>query len=158
MIPDVSELERRARDLLSPDVYDFFAGGAGREATLRANQKAWRRIQFLPRVLRDVAAVDTSVVLRGPLELRVRTPVAVAPTAFHRLAHPDGEVAAATAAARAGALFVLSTRSTCRLEEVGQAVAAAGGSWWFQVYLMHDLDITVGLVQRAVAAGARPWC
>ena len=96
MIPDVSELERRARDRLSPDVYDFYAGGAGREATLRANQKAWRRVQFLPRVLRDVSAVDTSVVLGGPVELRVRTPLAVAPTAFHRLAHPDGEVAAAT--------------------------------------------------------------
>jgi 4-hydroxymandelate oxidase len=155
VIPDVSELERRARDRLSPDVYDFYAGGAGREATLRANRKAWRRVQFLPRVLRDVSAVDTSVVLGSPVELRVRTPVAVAPTAFHRLAHPDGEVAAATAAARAGALFVLSTRSMCPIEQVGQAVAAAGGSWWFQVYLMHDLDITISLVRRAVAAGAQ---
>ena len=155
MIPDVSELERRAAGRLSPDVYDFYAGGAGHEATLRANQKAWRRIQFLPRVLRDVSAVDTSVVLGGPVELRVRTPLAVAPTAFHRLAHPDGEVAAATAAARAGALFVLSTRSTCPIEQVGEAVAAAGGAWWFQVYLMHDLDITIGLVRRAVAAGAQ---
>ncbi len=135
-------------------MYDFYAGGAGREATLRANQKAWRRIRFLPRVLSDVSAVDTSVVLDSPLELRLRTPVAVAPTAFQRLAHPEGEIGVATAAARAGALFVLSTRSTCRLEEVGQAVAAAGGSWWFQVYVLHDLDITAGLVQRAVAAGA----
>ena len=155
MNPDVTKLERRARELLSPDVYDFYAGGAGREATLRANQKAWRRVQFLPRVLRDVSAVDTSVVLGSPLDLTVRTPLAVAPTAFHRLAHPDAELASAGAAAQAGALFVLSIRSTCRIEDVGAAVAAAGGSWWFQVYLMHDLDITAGLVRRAAAAGAQ---
>jgi len=153
--PDVTQLERRARELLSPGVYDFYAGGAGREVTRRANQKAWRRVRFLPRVLRDVSAVDTSVALGSPLDLHVRTPLAIAPTAFHRLAHPDAEIASAGAAARAGALFVLSTRSTCRIEDVGAAVAAAGGSWWFQVYLMHGLDITAGLVRRAAAAGAQ---
>ncbi|HUY52148.1 MAG TPA: alpha-hydroxy-acid oxidizing protein [Streptosporangiaceae bacterium] len=77
MTPDVSELERLARGLLRPEVYDYYAGGSGREATLRANRKAWRRVRFLPRVLRDVSAVDTSVLLPG--QVRLRTPVAVAP-------------------------------------------------------------------------------
>ena len=155
MTPDVSELERQARGLLSPEVYDFYAGGAGRETTLRANIEAWRQVRFLPRVLRDVSAVDTSVHLASPLDLRLRTPVAVAPTAFQRLAHRDGELAAAAGAARAGALYLLSTRSSSRIEEVGAVAARAAGSWWFQVYLMRDRELTAGLVRRAAAAGAQ---
>ena len=155
MTPDVSELERQARGRLSPEIYDFYAGGAGQEATLRANTRAWEQVQFLPHVLRDVSAVDTSVQLPSPLGLRLRTPVAVAPAAFQQLAHPGGEVASAAGAARAGALYVLSTRSSCRIEDVGAAAAAAAGSWWFQVYLMRDRELTAGLVRRAAAAGAR---
>jgi 4-hydroxymandelate oxidase len=151
MVPDIAQLERRARALLPPDVYDFYAGGSGHEATLRANVKAWRRGWLLPRVLRDVSSVDTSLSLWGTV---LRTPVAVAPTAFHRLAHPGGEVATAAAAARAGALFVLSTRSSCRIEDVGATVAESGGTWWFQVYVMRDRELTATLVKRAVAAGA----
>jgi 4-hydroxymandelate oxidase len=152
--PDVSGLERQAQGRLSPEIYDFYAGGAGREATLRANPQAWEQVRFLPHVLRDVSAVDTSVQLASPLGLRLRTPVAVAPVAFQQLAHPGGEVASAAGAARAGALYVLSTRSSCRIEDVGAAAAAAGGSWWFQVYLMRDRELTAGLVRRAAAAGA----
>ncbi len=154
MIPDVAELERQARARLAPRVYDFYAGGAGREVTLRGNAQAWQQVRFLPHVLRDVSAVDTSVQLGRPLSLRLRTPLAVAPTAFQQLAHPDGEVASAAGAARAGALFVLSTRCSCRIEDVGAAVGEAGGSWWFQVYLMRDRELTAGLVRRAAAAGA----
>jgi len=153
---DIAELERQARGLLRPEVYDYYAGGSGGEATLRANQRAWARVRFRPRVLRDVSAVDTGVLLDGASgPVRLRTPLAVAPSAFQRLAHPDGELAAAAGAARAGALYVLSTRSSCRIEEVGAAVADAGGSWWFQVYLMRDAGLSAGLVRRAVAAGAQ---
>jgi 4-hydroxymandelate oxidase len=151
MVPDVAELEQQARAALAASVYDFYAGGSGRETALRANVKAWRRCRLLPRVLRDVSRVDTSLALAGAV---LRTPVAVAPTAFHALAHPEGELATAAAAARAGALFVLSTRSSRRIEDVGAAVAGAGGSWWFQVYIMRDRELTAGLVRRAVAAGA----
>jgi 4-hydroxymandelate oxidase len=152
---DVSALERQARELLRPEVYDYYAGGSGGEVTLRGNAEAWRRVRFLPRVLRDVSAVETRVQLGRPLNLDLRTPVAVAPTAFHRLAHPEGETATAAGAARAGALFVLSTRSSRRIEEVAAAVGAAGGRWWFQVYVMRDRDLTAGLVRRAAAAGAQ---
>jgi isopentenyl diphosphate isomerase/L-lactate dehydrogenase-like FMN-dependent dehydrogenase len=84
MVPDIARLERRARALLSPEIYDFYAGGSGQESTLRANVEAWRRLWLMPRVLRDVSSVDTGLSLWGS---GLRTPVAVAPTAFHRLAH-----------------------------------------------------------------------
>ena len=106
-------------------------------------------------MLRDVSAVRTSVRLGHPLNLELRTPIAVAPTAFHRLAHPQGEIATASGAARAGALFVLSTRSSRRIEDVAAAVADGGGSWWFQVYLMYERELTARLVRRAAAAGAQ---
>ncbi len=151
MTPDATELQRRARKLLPRSVYDYYAGGSGRERTLRANEKAWRQIWMAPRVLRDVSAVGTATRLLGT---EFATPLCVAPTGFHGLAHPDGELATAVGAARAGALFVLSTRSSRRIEEVAGAVAAAGGTWWFQVYLMRDRDLTAGLIRRAAAAGA----
>ena len=159
MGPDAAELDRRARALLRPEVYDYYAGGSGREATLRANEKAWRRVWLRPRILRDVSTVDTTVQLPtgGAGRLRtppLRTPLAVAPMAFHGLAHPDGELATAAGAARAGALYVLSTRSSRRIEDVAAAVSGAGGTWWFQVYLMRDRELTAGLVRRAAAAGA----
>jgi 4-hydroxymandelate oxidase len=148
---DLSELQRRARKLLPRNVYDYYAGGSGRERTLRANEKAWGTVWIAPRVLRDVSAVDTTTRLLGT---EFATPLCVAPTGFHGLAHPDGELATAAGAAAAGALFVLSTRSSKRIEEVGDVVAAAGGTWWFQVYLMRDRELTAGLVRRAAAAGA----
>jgi len=149
--PDLAALQRRARKLLPRDVYDYYAGGSGRERTLRANEKAWRHVWLAPRVLREVSAVDTAARL---LATEFATPLAVAPTGFHGLAHPDGEVATAAGAARAGALFVLSIRSTRRIEDVADAVTAEGGAWWFQVYLMRDRELTAGLVRRAAAAGA----
>jgi 4-hydroxymandelate oxidase len=145
----VEGLERRARSQLPLEVYNFYAGGSGREITLRANLSAWARVPLMPRVLRDVSAVDTAVrVLSSDLP----TPVAVAPTGFHRLAHPGGEVETATGATRAGALFVLSTRSSCRIEDVA---AASAGPWWYQVYVMRDRSLTAGLVRRAATAGAQ---
>src|SRR6202044_2560734 len=125
---DVSELERQARKLLRPEVYDYYAGGSGGEVTLRANAEAWRRGRFLPRGVRGGSG--------GPA---------------------GGRPGAATAAgaARAGALFVLSTRSSRRIEDVAAAVARAAGSWWFQVYMMRERELTAGLVRRAAAAGAR---
>jgi 4-hydroxymandelate oxidase len=149
--PDAAELHRRARKLLSRNVYDYYAGGAGRERTLRANEKAWRQVWLAPRVLRAVSSVDTATRLLGT---GFATPLCVAPTGYQRLAHPDGELATAAGAARAGALFVLSTRSTCRIEDVARVVAEHGGTWWFQVYLMRDRELTERLVRRAAAAGA----
>jgi 4-hydroxymandelate oxidase len=150
--PDIPGLEREARGRLPAEVYDYYAGGSGRGRTLRANERSWRRSWLAPRVLRDVRRVDTSAELLGA---RLRTPIAVAPTACHCLAHPDGELATAAGTARAGALLVLSIRSSRRIEDVAKVVAAAGGTWWLQVYVMQDRALTADLVMRAAAAGAR---
>jgi 4-hydroxymandelate oxidase len=152
---NVAELEQRARLLLAPGVYDYYAGGSGREETLRANAAAWRQFWLMPHVLRDVTTVDTTLRLPGRPETVVSTPVAVAPAAFQSLADPAGELATARGAAQAGALLVLSSRSSRRIEDVAEVVAGAGGAWWFQVYVMRDRDLTHRLVQRAATAGAR---
>jgi 4-hydroxymandelate oxidase len=152
---DITELEQRARGLLTPEVYDYYAGGSGSEQTLRASVSAWQQHWLMPRVLRDVSTVDTSVRLPGLPETAAATPIAVAPTGFQGLAHSEGEVATARGAARAGALMVLSTRSSAKIEEVAEAVASEGGAWWFQVYVMRDRTLTARLVERAVASGAR---
>ncbi|MGZ3461803.1 MAG: alpha-hydroxy-acid oxidizing protein, partial [Archangium sp.] len=116
-------LEAQARERLPQAVFDYFAGGSGEESTLADNTAAWARLRLRPRVLRDVSSVDTSTELLGtPLA----SPVLVAPTAFHSLAHPEGELATARGAREAGSLFVLSSRSSRRLEDV----AAAAGPWW----------------------------
>jgi 4-hydroxymandelate oxidase len=153
MAVDIAELEQRARGLLTPEVYDYYAGGSGSEQTLHASVSAWQQHWLMPRVLRDVSTVDTSVRLPG-LPEAATTPIAVAPTGFQGLAHPEGEVATARGAARAGALMVLSTRSSSKIEEVAGAVTSEGGAWWFQVYVMKDRTLTARLVERAVAAGA----
>jgi 4-hydroxymandelate oxidase len=160
MVPDIAELERRAAALLPSEIYDFYAGGSGSEATLRANVTAWQQRWLLPRALRDVSAVDTTLSLPrlarpGSPETALRTPVAVTPTAFHGPVHPEAELATAAGAARAGALFVLSTRYSRRIEDVAAAVAGAGGVWWFQVYVTRDRRLTAQMVRRALAGGAR---
>jgi 4-hydroxymandelate oxidase len=147
---ELAEIEEQARALLAPEVYDYIAGGAFDELTLESNRTAWDAIRMRPRVLRDVSNVSTACTLLGT---ELRHPVGVAPTAFHRLCHGDGEAATASGAADAGALFVLSTRSSLPIEEVARASGAS--PWWFQVYILQDRGLTESLVQRAHAAGAR---
>ena len=155
MAVDIADLERRARRLLTPEVYDYYAGGSGRERTLRASVSAWQQHWLMPRVLRDVSTVDTGVRLPGMPETVAQTPVGVAPTGFQGLASADGELATARGAAAAGALMIVSSRSSRRLEDIGKIIADGAGAWWFQVYVMRDRDLTARLVGRAVAAGAR---
>jgi 4-hydroxymandelate oxidase len=101
---NIAELERRARRLLSPEVYDYYAGGSGSERTLRASVHAWQQHWLMPRALRDVSAVDTSLRLPGVPETIAATPVAVAPSGFQGLASPGGELAHAMALAGARTL------------------------------------------------------
>lgn len=140
--------EADARGLLPTDVFDYVATGAGDETTVTANREAWRDWWLRPRVLRDVADVDLTTTLLGT---EVTSPVLVAPTGYQGQVHREGEVASARAAAGAGALFVLSTRASCRLEDV----AAVAGPWWLQVYVLRDRGITDEVVRRSAEAGAR---
>jgi 4-hydroxymandelate oxidase len=144
---DYGRLEEDARRVLDPAVFDFYAGGSGDETTLAAAAAAWRRIPLRPHVLRDVSVVDTRVRVLGH---DLAAPVGVAPVGYQSLAHPDGELATAWGARRAGALLTLSSRSSRRIEEV----AAEAGPWWFQAYVLRDRGLTRELVRRAAGAGA----
>lgn len=143
----LAELANAARERLDPVRYDYFAGGADDELTARANEDVFSRLRLLPRVLRGSGG-RTPVTIAGT---PASCPVLVAPTAFHRLAHPDGEVATARAAAAAGTIMILSMASTVAVEEV----AATGATLWFQLYLQPDRAFTAALVKRAEAAGCR---
>ncbi|MET3985335.1 alpha-hydroxy acid oxidase [Streptomyces sp. PvR034] len=142
------ELAERARALLPAAAYDFYAAGSDEQISTGEAAAAWRTRRLAPRVLRDVSVVDTSLELLGST---LASPVLAAPTAFHRMAHDEGEVATAAGVRAAGSLMVLSSRAT----RYPQDVAAAAGPWWFQVYCLRDRDITRRQVERATAAGAR---
>ncbi len=143
----IDDFEAIARERMEPSAFDYYAGAAGDERTLAANRAAFDDLYIRPRVLVDVSAVDLETVVLGqPLAL----PVMLAPTAFNRLAHSDGEMAAAHAAGAAGTLMVASTISTCSLEEIA---AAASGPLWFQLYVYKDRELTRELVARSEAAG-----
>lgn len=140
---------RVARRRLDPAVWDYIAGGAGAERTVRANRQAFGRVTLRPRVLVDVSRCDTGTELLG---VRLRTPVGIAPTAYHQLAHPDGEVGTARGAGEAGALYVVSIYASRTLEEIA---AAATGPLWMQVYWLRQREVLARLVERAAAAGCR---
>jgi 4-hydroxymandelate oxidase len=142
--------EEEARARLEPAHYDYFAGGAGDELTVRANEAAFARLGLVPRVLRGVAKVETGVTLLGS---RAAVPVLVAPTAFHRLADPEGERATARAAAAAETIMIVSMAATVAVGDV--AAAAPGADLWFQLYVQPDADFTEELVRRAEAAGCK---
>lgn len=141
------EFEALARARLDGPVYDYLAAGAGAGVTVHENRSAFDALRLRPRVLVPVGTRDHSVELFGR---RLETPLLVAPMAFQRLAHPDGEAATARAAATAGAVFVASTMATTSLEEI--AVAATGPKW-FQLYVYKDRGLTRDLIERAEAAG-----
>ncbi len=146
----LADFEATARLAMDPGAYDYVAGGAWDEVTLADNEAGWRRRRLRPRVLVDVRTIDTSTTMAGRL---VPMPVAIAPMAAHRLAHPEAELATARAAAVAGIPFTLSTMSTRSLEEV--AAAAPDGTRWFQLYAQQEPSRTRELVERAGAAGYR---
>ena len=141
------DFERAAQAVLPRMAFDYFAAGSGGEAALRRNIAAFERVTLRYRVLRGVGRPDTSVELLGR---RHSMPIVIAPTAFMRLAHPDGERAVARAAAACDVTQGLSTLSTVSLEEVA---AEAAGPKWFQLYVFRDRDLTASLVRRAEAAG-----
>ncbi|WP_052489819.1 alpha-hydroxy acid oxidase [Streptomyces sp. 150FB] len=144
----LDDVERIARESLPADVWDFVSGGSGAEATLSANRAALRRIELIPRVLRDVEHCTTETTLFGD---SLAMPVATAAFAYQRLVHPEGEVAAARAAKAAGVPFTVGTLSSCPVE----AITEIGGTVWFQLYWLRDREKTFELVRRAEDAGCR---
>ncbi len=149
---NLHDYEALAREHLSEMIYDYYAGGAADELTVHENQTAWSRVKLVPRTLVDVSERDLSTMVLGQ---PVRMPVLTAPAAFNAMAHPDGELAVARAAAAAGIINIVSTLSTYTLEGVAEA---SGGTRWFQLYCFRDRSITRMLVERAEAAGYTALC
>ena len=145
----VDDFERAAEAVLPRMAWDYYRSGADDERTLRENRRAFRRWEIWYRVLVDVSQRSLATSLLGA---ELRAPIMIAPTAYHCMAHPEGERATARAAAAAGILYVVSTLATTQLEEVA---AASPGPKWFQLYVHKDRGFTRSLVERAEGAGYR---
>jgi 4-hydroxymandelate oxidase len=143
---DLSRLEADAAVDLDPSVYAYVSGGAGESPD--QNLVAWRHYRIRPRMLRDVHAVSTAVSVLGQMAV---SPIMVAPTAMHRLVCPEGELATARAAARAGATYVVSAVATTAIEDIAEEVPNAPR--WMQAYMMRDRGLTRAMLERAAAAG-----
>ncbi len=159
LLINIADYEGAARERLPRDVLDYFEGGALDEVTLRENTAGWERLKLHYRVLAGVGDRDLSTTVLGQT---ISMPIVVAPTAFHKLACDEGEIATARAAKKAGTLFILSSLSNTAMEKVfadppspGSGLTARGGGpRWFQLYVYKDREVTRALVQRAEAAGA----
>jgi isopentenyl diphosphate isomerase/L-lactate dehydrogenase-like FMN-dependent dehydrogenase len=142
---NVYDYERLAEETLDANAHAYFAGGAGDEVTMRDNLAAFERRKLRPRVLVDVTTVTTRTTVLGT---EIALPIMIAPLALQRMAHPEGEVATARAAAAAETIICLSTAATARPAEI--AAAAPGGPRWFQVYVFDDRSLTEELIAEAV--------
>ena len=128
--------------------FDYTDGGADTESSLTRARAAYEKLEFQPRILRDVKNVELSVQMLGK---KMSMPVGIAPTGFTRMMQTEGEYAGACAASDAGIPYTLSTMGTRSIEDV--AKAAPGGRNWFQLYMWKDRDRSMALVDRAKAAG-----
>ena len=146
-IVNLDELEQQARQQPDQATYDFVAGGAGSELTLRANREAFQKITIMPRVLTGIKQADTSIDLLGQ---RLSMPIYVTPMANHGVVHSLAEVGSAQGAKKAGALFVAPTGATKTMEEV--ATAIKDSPRWFQLYFNKDPEVNRGLLKRAERA------
>lgn len=144
----IGDLRAIARRRVPRSVFDYVDGAAEAEVSLRRAREAFARVEFRPRVLRDVTTVDASREVVGSPS---RLPLVLAPTGFTRLMHHAGERAVARAAVRAGIPYTLSTMGTVSVEDV--AAAAPTGRHWFQLYLWKDRAASLDLIRRAAAAG-----
>jgi isopentenyl diphosphate isomerase/L-lactate dehydrogenase-like FMN-dependent dehydrogenase len=144
---NVTEFEPIARERMEVSGFDFYAGASWDELTLAENEEAFRRYRLRPRVLTGNEEIDTTTSMLGRL---VGLPLGIAPTAMHRLAHPDGEVATARAAADAQVVMCLSTWSNCSIEEVAEA---GRGPRWMQLYVHKDRSLAEDIVKRAAESG-----
>ena len=151
---NVDDLRKLAKKRLPVGVFDYIDGGAEDEVTLRRNVEAYKKVSFKPRVLRDMANIDTSTSLFGR---RLAFPLVLAPTGFTRIAHSQGELAVVRAATRAGVPFTLSTMATRSIEECA-SVAESDTRLWFQIYTWRDRSVVENLVKRAEAAGFEAVC
>ncbi len=144
---NIFDFEKLAQQKLDSAAFDYYAGGAADEVSVRDNRAAFDRIRLRPRVLVDVQARDLSTTLLGQ---NLAFPLVIAPLALAGMAHMEGDVGIAKAAAERGIPYTLSTFATSSIEEIASAVESA---LWQQLYIYNDRGITRQLVARAEAAG-----
>ncbi len=146
---EVMGFESIARSRITADAWEYISSGAGDEISLRWNRESFDRLRLMPRALIDVSSIDTRIKLFGR---ELAHPILLAPTAYHRLIHPRGELETANGAGAAQAIMVVSTMATAAIEEIA---LEARSPLWFQLYVNADRIFTRALVERAVAAGAQ---
>ena len=144
----VDELTLKAKSILKTEAFDYVAGGAGSEETMRANREAFGRWRIVPRFLRDVSRRDLGVDILG---LKLRAPVMLAPIGVQGILHKEGELAVARAARELGVPMILSTVSSYPLEVV--ATALGDTPRWFQLYWPRDDELAASFIHRAEEAG-----
>ena len=144
---NIADLRLLARARLPRGIFDYIDGGAEDEITMRRNSDAFRDYEFVPRILRNVADIDTSTTLLGRT---LSSPLIFSPTGFTRIAHSQGELSVARVAATHGLPYCLSTLSTRSIEEVA---AVSNGPKWFQVYVWRDRGLVRDMLSRAQAHG-----
>jgi 4-hydroxymandelate oxidase len=149
---DVTQFEPLARRRLSQMAYDYVRSGGGDEISMRENRTGFERLQLEPSVLVDVSEIDTRVNLFGS---KFESPILLAPVAYHRLYHAEGEVGTARGASAAGAGLVISTFTTTSIDEIARNMQQP---IWFQLYVQRDREFTKDMVQRAVASGCKAVC
>lgn len=149
------EYETLAKQHLSQMALDYYASGAWDEITLRDNRAAFERYKLCPRMLVDVSQRDLSTKILGQT---LPLPILIAPMAFQCLAHPEGEIATAKAAAKLGSTMILSTLATKSIEEVANVSQNPNYQLWFQLYVHRDRGLTKALVERAYKAGYKALC
>ncbi|HEV2961330.1 MAG TPA: alpha-hydroxy acid oxidase [Candidatus Angelobacter sp.] len=152
LILTLADFEAQAESCMSPMAHGYIVGGAADELTLRANSEDWRRIRVCPRVLVDVSEISLQTEVLGQ---QLEMPILLAPAAFHRLCHGEGERATVAGANEGGAAFVLSSFSTESVEDIA---ALAQHPVWFQLYFQKDKGLTQQMVERAQAAGCKALC
>eukprot|EP00249_Psilotum_nudum_P018320 c26747_g1_i1 orf=584-1738(+) len=146
-VVNVNEYEVLAKKKLPKMAFDFYAGGAEDEWTLKQNKAAFKSIRLRPRILVDVSNVDLSTTVLG---FPISMPILIAPTAMHKLADPEGELATARAATAEQTIMILSYSSTCSIEEVA---ATSDSVRFFQLYMYKQRIIAEHIIRRAEKAG-----
>jgi isopentenyl diphosphate isomerase/L-lactate dehydrogenase-like FMN-dependent dehydrogenase len=144
----LAQLEKKAAEMLPAPAYDYVAGGASGERTMRANLAAFERWRIVPRMLRDVSERDLSIEMLGHT---LPAPVLLGPVGVQGIIHPDADLASGRAAATLGIPFVLSTLSSRSIEDVAQAMGNAPR--WFQLYWGKDHELTGSMLRRAKRSG-----
>lgn len=146
----LTDFEAHARERLSKSSWDYIEGGADEGITRDDNVAAFKKIRLRPRYLRDVSEVDLRTTIQGE---EISAPICIAPTGFHCLAWPDGEMSTARAAQAAGICYITSSYASCSLEDI--VTTAPRGLRWFQLYVHPERQLNKQLIQRVESLGFR---